>query len=270
MPNAQQRFSRRDALPIINTSSIAATVRPLTASAAFAAPTTVSNASLIPGDAWHLKGLTERLAKAPRRRDFKSIPMILTDPNQWDHEALTEVLHYEPKFKQVSDNNDIATSWLDPVRNTINAEIWSFRHPDFLAVVATRGTAQLALYDQFTWDKYQLTRLAGGKFKTNTLIGDTKAASADPAKFEDPAGVFSQANNTIPALMRRGVVFLACHCAAWEHAEALLGFDINPDDLKHEELTADLTNHLIPGVIMTPVVTGALSELVRAGFQYVK
>jgi hypothetical protein len=155
------------------------------------------------------------------------------------------------------------------VRNTVNAEIWSFRHPDFLAVVATRGTAQLALYDQVTWDKYQLARLAGGRFQTNTLIQDTKAASADPVNIEDPAGVFSQANNTIPALMRRGVVFLTCHCAAWEHAEALLGLGINPDDLKHEEMTADLTNHLIPGAIMTPVVTATLSELVRVGFQYV-
>jgi len=68
----------------------------------------------------------------------------------------------------------------------------------------------MSLYDQLTWDKYQLDRLAGDTFKRNTLIEETAAAAGDPANFEDPAGVFSPADNTIPALMRRGVVFLAC------------------------------------------------------------
>jgi hypothetical protein len=30
------------------------------------------------------------------------------------------------------------------MRNALNAEIWSFRHPDFLAVSVTHGTANLA------------------------------------------------------------------------------------------------------------------------------
>jgi hypothetical protein len=34
----------------------------------------------------------------------------------------------------------------------------------------THGAATLAIYDQAMWDKYQLTRLAGEKFKTDTLI----------------------------------------------------------------------------------------------------
>ena len=48
------------------------------------------------------------------------------------------------------------------MRNALNAQIWSFKHPDFLAVSATHGSAHLALYDQAMWDKYQLTHLAGG------------------------------------------------------------------------------------------------------------
>jgi hypothetical protein len=35
--------------------------------------------------AGRLKALAERLSKAPRRRDFKSAPMILTEDNQWGH-----------------------------------------------------------------------------------------------------------------------------------------------------------------------------------------
>jgi hypothetical protein len=270
MSDAKPLLSRRDALATVGTLTIAATVGSLTASSAFAAPTAAPNASLIPQDAWHLKALTERLANAPRRRDFKAVQMVLTKPDQWDHEALTEVLNYEPPFKQAVDNTDIAGSELNSMRSTVNAEVWAFRHPDFLGVLATHGSAQLALYDQATWDKYQLARMAGGKFKTNTLIEDAKAASADPANLQDPAGVFSPANNSIPALMRRGVVFLACHNAAWEQASALLEAGINPDELKHEQLAAELTNHFIPGVIVTPGIEATLSELVRVGFQYAK
>ena len=120
------------------------------------------------------------------------------------------------------------------------------------------------------WDKYQLSHLAGGKFKTNTLIEENKAAFADPANFEDPAGAFSPEDNSIPALMRRGVAFLSCHNAIWEQAAALIKAGVNPDGLTHEELTAELTNHLIPGVILTPGAVGTLPELQQAGFHYAK
>src|ERR1700744_4226747 len=118
-------------------------------------------ASLAPGNGHELQKLSERLAKIPRRRDFKTVPMILTDSEQWDAEALNEVIAYKSPHKQVWDNTDIASPWLNLMRNSLNAQVWSFKHPDFLVVSATHGTAHLALYDQATWDKYQLTRLAG-------------------------------------------------------------------------------------------------------------
>src|SRR5258708_20010791 len=161
---------------------------------------------LTPPGATHLDALMKRLARAPRRRDFKTVPMILNHPEQWDHEALTEVLSYRPAPKQAWDSIDIGSPWLGLMRNTLNTEIWSFKHPDFLAVSVTHGTAHLALYDQAMWDKYQLTRLAGEKFKTNTLIIEQKAASAEPAHFEDPAGAFSPDDNSIPSPMLRVVV----------------------------------------------------------------
>src|ERR1700681_730500 len=144
--------------------------------------------ALTPPGATHLDALKKRLAQAPRRRDFKAVPMILNHQEQWDQEALTEVLSYRPAPRQAWDNTDIAGPWLNLMRNALNSQIWSFKHPDFLAVSVTHGTALLALYDQAMWDKYQLTRLAGEKFKTNTLMESRKAESADPAHFEDPAG----------------------------------------------------------------------------------
>ena len=224
---------------------------------------------MTPPGATHLDALKKRLAQAPRRRDFKTVPMILNNREQWDHEALTEVLSYRPAPKQVWDNTDIGSPWLNLMRNALNSQIWSFKHPDFLAVSVTHGTAHLALYDQAMWDKYQLTKLTGEKFKTNTLILEQKAAAADPANYEDPEGVFSGEDNSIPALKRRGVVFMSCHNAIWEEAAALIKADVNPDKLSHAALAAELTNHLVDGVVLIPGAVGTLPELQQAGFHYV-
>jgi hypothetical protein len=226
--------------------------------------------ALTPPGAMHLEALKKRLAQAPRCRDFKTVPMILNNPEQWDHEALTEVLSYGPAPRQVWDNTEIGGPWLNLMRNALNSQIWSFKHPDFLTVSVTHGTALLALYDQAMWDKYQLTRLAGEKFKTNTLIIEQTAAVADPGNYEDPAGPFSGEDNSIPALMRRGVVFMSCHNAVWEQAAALIKAGVNPDKLSHAALAAELTNHLVDGAVLIPGATGTLPELQQVGFHYAK
>jgi len=224
--------------------------------------------TLMPSGAVHLEALRERLAQVPRRRNFKTVPMILSHAEQWDHEALTDVLSYGAAQRQVWDNTDIEGPWLNLMRNALNSQIWSFNHPDFLAVSVTHGTAQLALYDQAMWDKYQLTKLAGENFKTNTLIIEHKAVATGPANYEDPAGLFSGDDNSIPALMRRGVVFMSCHNAIWEQAAALIKLDINPDRLSHAALAAELTDHLVDGAVLIPGAAGTLPELQQAGFHY--
>src|ERR1700721_3520742 len=213
-------------------------------------------ASLAPSDGHQLQKLSDRLAKIPRHRDFKTVPMILIDSEQWDAEALNEVIAYKSPYKQVWDNTDIASPWLNLMRNSLNAQVWSFKHPDFLVVSATHGSAHLALFDDATWDKYQLTKLAGEKFKSNTLSKEAAAAGADAKNYEDPKGVFSPEDNSIPVLMKRGVFFCSCHNAIWEEAAALLRAESNPDKLTHEQLAAELTNHLLPGVVLTPGAVG--------------
>jgi hypothetical protein len=238
------------------------------ASAAAKPAAAAVESALTPPGATHLDALKKRLAQAPRRRDFKTVPMILDHPEQWDHEALNEVLAYGGARKQVWDNTKIGSPWLNLMRNALNSQIWSFKHPDFLAVSVTHGTAQLALFDQAMWDKYQLTKLAGENFETNTLIIERKAAAADPANYEDPAGPFSGDDNSIPALMRRGVIFMSCHNAIWEQAAALIKLDINPDRLSHAALAAELTNHLVDGAVLIPGAAGTLPELQQVGFHY--
>jgi hypothetical protein len=254
---------------VLKTLALTAATSVIGLASARAEPATAAvESALTPPGATQLDALKKRMAQAPRRRDFKTVPMILDHPEQWDHEALTEVLSYRAAQRQAWDNTNIGGPWLNLMRNALNSQIWSFKHPDFLAVSVTHGTAQLALYHQAIWDKYQLTRLAGDEFRTNTPILERKSAAADSVNYEDPAGPFSGEDNSIPALMRRGVVFMSCHNAIWEHAGALIKFDINPDKLSHAALAAELTNHLVDGAVLIPGATGTLPELQQVGFHY--
>src|SRR5258708_40014546 len=96
--------------------------------------------------------------------------MVLDKPDLWDAEALDAVIAYRGSRKQVWDNTDIGGPWLNLMRNSLNAQAFSFPHPDFLELSAPHGSAQLALYDQELGDKYQLVAMAGHHVKTNTLI----------------------------------------------------------------------------------------------------
>jgi hypothetical protein len=227
-----------------------------------------AEASLLPPGAKSLEELTAHLSRTPRRRDFKTVPMILNDPDQWDDAALSAVIAYRGAPRQVWDNTGIASPWLNVMRNALNAQVWSFGHPDFLVASATHGTAHLALFEPAIWEKYQLATLTGGKFQSNTLIEEQKGAAADPKDYENPEGAFSPHDNSILALQRRGVVFLACHNAIWELADKLITANANPDRLSHGALAAELTNHLIAGVVLTPGMVGTIPELQRGGFNY--
>ena len=227
-----------------------------------------ASAAWMPQGAATLKALHDKLNAAPRRRDFKTVPMTLESEDYWDHEALAELLAYRGAPKQIWDNKDLGGPWLNLMRNNLNVQEHAFKRPDFLIVSATHAAAHLAMYDQAMWDKYQLSKLAGPAFASNTLIVEQKAASADPKNYQDPEGAYSPRNNSIPALQRRGAVFLACHNSIWEQSEALIRNGSNPDKLSHEALAAELTNHLIPDAVLTPGAVATLLYFQEAGFHY--
>lgn len=228
-----------------------------------------SGSSLIPANAHKLKTLAYELAKAPRRREFKTVPMILTNADQYDSEALALMFAYTGGPKQVWDNTDLASPWLNLMRNSMNAQIWSWKNPDFIAISATHGSAHLALYDDFIWDKY-LAKFTEGKHTSNIWIKSPPAAASNPADYNDPKGVFSPHDNSITVLQRRGVVFCACHNEVWELTMGVLKKGINPDKLSHPQIAAEFTNHLIPGAVLTPGVVGTLPQFQLADYQYAK
>ena len=66
------------------------------------------------------------------------------------------------------------------------------------------------------------------------------------------------------------MVFLGCHNTMWEVSEKLIKAGVNPDKLSHEAMAAELTNHIVKGVVLTPGLVATLPELAAAGFSYVR
>jgi hypothetical protein len=195
--------------------------------------------------------LETRLSRLMPRRDFKHVPLVLEAREMWDDAAIAEVAAYRGGPRQVWDNKDLAGGWTGFMRNALNGQTLSFRNRDFLTVSMTRGDAQLALFDQAAWDQYGLAKLTNGKFTANSLIVTGKGDVQDPA---------------IPVLMKRGVIFMACHNAIWAAAGRAIAAGSAGGQ---EEVAADLTNHLLPGVFLTPGALATLPLLQEAGFHYV-
>jgi hypothetical protein len=63
---------------------------------------------------------------------------------------------------------------------------------------------------------------------------------------------------------------MACHNAIWEHAEKLARAEQNPDHLTLDAIAAELTNHLIPDVVLTPGIVATLVTLQQSGFAYAR
>lgn len=225
-------------------------------------------ATLAPANAKSLRQLSQMLVGIPRRRDFKTVPMILDDPSMWDAAALDAVLAYAAGPKQAWDNTDLLGPWLKGMRNSMNAQIWSFKEPNFLCVSATHGSAHLALFDQYMWDKYQLAKLAGRGDDRNTFILTPSAFPPDAPHYQSAEGALWWKDASLVVLQRRGVVFMACHNAIWELAETLVSNGENPEHLEIDSIAAELTNHLIPDVVLTPGTVAALVKLQRSGFAY--
>lgn len=217
--------------------------------------------------AGELAQLTRRLAEAPRRRQFKTVPMIVTKNSEWDHEAANEVLAYSYKSRQAWDNFDLSAPWPGLMRESMNGHVFSLGSTDFLAVSATHGEAHLALFRQVIWDKYNLANLVNRKFTSNSLIVE-RAGVSPTDDLQNPVGFYGPMNNNIISLQKRGAVFIACHDSIHAFARKLASNAAFAEKAP-DEIAADLTNNLIPGVVLVPSVVAFIGELQRVGYTYV-
>jgi hypothetical protein len=252
-------ISRRTALTVLCAATAASALWPRTAGAAVSDYTQP--------DASRLRRLAQQLATIPRRRDYKALPMILMKPDQWDSGALDIVLAYDGP-RQLFDTTRLAGGWINQMRNTLNAQVFSLQRPNFLCVAAPHGGAALALFTTEAWNKYKLAQQTDGAFKENSFLIDPDFPETDVSDPGNAGGLYSAAGNFVPTLQKRGVVFLGCHNAIWELATALLKAGVNPDRLTHEGLAADLTNSFIPGVVSTPGNEAMIGKFQESGFVY--
>jgi hypothetical protein len=266
MADSFESTKRRDALRTLGLASLS--LFALGAGrGAQAAESADSSFNSIRGGATKLRELGARLAAIERRRGFDEVPFMLTDSRYWDRDAINEVLAYRYRSRQLWENSDLGGPWPGLMREALNGQVFTLGNVDFLEVSATHGLAHLALFSQAMWDKYNLASIAGPKFTSNTLIVE-KAGVTPGDKLEDVEGFYGPNNNNIVSLQRRGAVFLGCHDSI--HAIARQVHANSPDAGSADKIAADLTNNLIPGVVLVPSVVAWLVELQRAGFTYSK
>ncbi|WP_050406533.1 hypothetical protein [Bradyrhizobium embrapense] len=210
----------------------------------------------------------QRLASAPRRRSFGSVPLVVTSVEQWDHEAASILLSYGNRARQVWECTELGAPWLNLMREALNGQVFAHGNPGFLAAGAVHGSAHLALFDQTAWERHGLARLAGGVATTNSYFESRRKTSRSDS-LQDPMGFYGPENNNIATLQDRGMVFIACHDSIHAIARNLTRLD-RGDVADADALAADLTNHLVSGTVLVPSVVAFLVELQRFGFTYAK
>ncbi len=254
--------TRRGALGALAQGTLA-----LSLSAALASRVNAGEAPALPSQG-ALSSLSRSLAALPRRRGFETVPFILNDKRLWDHDAAGALLSYRAPERQMWEVTDLAGPWLNLMREAVNGQVFSHGHKDFLAVAAIHGGAHFALFNQPAWDKYKLAAKTDGKFTSNTLIAERPRISpADDIQNLD--GFYGPNNNNIVTLQRRGMVFIACHDSI--HAISR-GLRAAPElsGVSADEIAADLTNSLVPGIVLVPSVVAFIAELQRVGYSYAK
>lgn len=265
MSQFDRPVSRRSMLRLIGATAGAVAAMQVAPAAAHGLLGATTGQSALPEGATTLAALTKKLAQAPRRRGFTRVPFLVDQPELWDHEAAAELLAYRAKPRQVWENSEITAAWINLMREAVNGQVFSHHHPDFIAVSATHGTAHLALFNQAMWDKYGFAERTNGTVTRNVYILE-KAGISPSDDHHDMTGFYGIGNNNIVSLQRRGMVFLGCHDSIHAIARSLQAKAGQDPDV----IAADLTNNLIPDVVLVPSVVAFLGELQQAGYGYAK
>jgi intracellular sulfur oxidation DsrE/DsrF family protein len=223
---------------------------------------------LTSGEGTKLLGFQKKLAELPRQRDFQTVPFVLTHNSQWDSVAANEILSYRYPARQVWECTEFAGPWLNLMRESMNGQVFSHGHRDFLAVSATHGMAHVALFNESMWLKYDLGSLVGEHTgnKNIHILERPGVSQADEIQLVD--GFYGAGNNNITSLQRRGAVFVACHDSIHGIARNLRAkLELSADA---NQIAADLTNNLIPDAVLVPSAVAFLVELQRRGYTYAK
>ncbi|MGZ3506045.1 MAG: hypothetical protein ACXVAW_15985, partial [Vulcanimicrobiaceae bacterium] len=84
--------------------------------------------------------------------------------------------------------------------------------------------------------------------------------SLDPSIDPDDPGGFYQ-DTSVPALRKRGAVFLACHTAIEEQARTLVKGGFAPAGMSAQDVANDILTHLVAGTVVVPSMVAAIAVL---------
>jgi hypothetical protein len=198
---------------------------------------------------------------------------LIYNHGDWDAAAFSKLTHSTARAKQVFDVRDIgAGKFLNNVKNSLNAFHYGFGIPkdQVLIAVALHGASNTLAFDDSMWTKYRL-----GEFTSFNDPATEKPATRNvyfaqkPVTTTDPQSRTSSLQDfSIQALQARGVKILSCHTATEEQSAGIVkkfGLTVSAEDVAR-----DLQAHVLPGVLMVPGMTAAVSLLQSEGkFTYI-
>lgn len=204
---------------------------------------------------------------------------FLFNTTNWQAASFQQLLKQPFDAKQMFDVTAIDDgSAFDHMVNALNGLQFGFGIPaDKIKIIgAFRAKATFLNFSDSLWEKYRIGELAKvddpktGKPATRNIY--YASAAGNPPKYasQDPnneASAFQDAS--IQALQSRGVQLLACHIAlAWQARSLVKKLHLQQTS---EEVLQDLSNHLVPGVLIVPSMVSAIAMLQNKGqFAYLR
>jgi intracellular sulfur oxidation DsrE/DsrF family protein len=133
-------------------------------------------------------------------------------------------------------------------------------------VTCTHGSSNLMNFDDSMWAKYKIGELAKvtDRETSKPALRNVYYPKKNPkgsTDLNDRKSIYQ--DDSIEALLGRGLQLLCCHNATTAQANALI--KQNALTVPVEEVVADLQTHTLPGVIVVPAMVAAISMLQSEG-----
>ena len=211
----------------------------------------------------------------------------------WDEPVRAQYVWQKSDWQQASDFDSIARSskrirqvihgyginegrFLKNAKNSLNGLHFAMgiAADQIQLVIALNGPANMVNYSDYVWEKYKIGAWVKeddpktgepalrNLFYPSPAGPSLKYSSDDPS---DPNAAYQ--DYSVQGLQARGVKFLSCHSSTEEAARALI--KKNNLSAQPEEVVKDLQAHILPGVILVPALSAALTLLQNDGhFSY--
>jgi intracellular sulfur oxidation DsrE/DsrF family protein len=194
---------------------------------------------------------------------------LVYEHGDWKFAEFDKLLKFKGRGKQMYDLHGMDDgSFFNAMKNSINGLVYGYGVPaeEIKLVTCTHGSSNLMNFDDSMWEKYKIGELAKvtdretGKPALRNVYYPKKNPKGS-TELNDRKSIYQ--DDSIEALLGRGLQMLCCHNATTAQANALI--KQNALTAPVEEVVADLQTHTLPGVIVVPAMVAAISMLQSEG-----